>query len=174
MRVALISLALGMTAASVLPEQGPRAITRFVSAGRTCAVLQAAYTAATQHKALIYPQEVRSGARMLKLDKMVPEYRAKLALTAREFNDLAVQENRYSVSNFNPICKWKGVPGPSADDERHATFVTFTSPIFSTSKRLAILDVSFRETGIFGYGLICVVRKRHEGWEGKCQMSWIT
>jgi hypothetical protein len=56
----------------------------------------------------------------------------------------------------------------------HPTFVTLTSPIFSSNQRLAITEVSFREEAGFGYGLICVVRLAHSGWEARCQNNWIT
>lgn len=174
MNFALISLSLGAAAAPHLHEPVPRVITHFASASHACGVLQAAYTAASGHKALIYPQDVRSDTRVLELDKFAPEYRAKLTLSVREFDELTVQQGLYNFPNFKPVCNWKGDPGPSVDDEGHATFVTFTNPIFANSRRLAIVQVSFREKGTFGYGLICVVRQGRIGWEGQCQNSWIT
>jgi hypothetical protein len=57
--------------------------------------------------------------------------------------------------------------------EGHQTFVTFTSPIFSGDGHVALTEVSF-QNGIFGYGLICVVRSRHGVWSSHCLQSWIT
>ena len=174
MHLSLISLSLGAAAATPPPQQVPPVITHFASAPQTCAVLQAAYTAAIGHKTPVYPHDVRSDSRVLDLAKMVPDYRATLAMSARESDRLAEQENRYSFPNFKPSCAWRGSPGPLADAEGHATFVTFTSPIFSVNRRLAIVEVSFREAGMFGYGMICVVRQQKEAWKGRCQSSWIT
>lgn len=172
MHFALISLSL--IAATATPLNEPVLGRIIATAPQTCAVLQAAYTAASRHETLIYPRDVRSETRAMDLGKWVPEYRAKLALSAREFDELLGLEIQYRVPAFKPVCTWQGNPGPSVDDEGHATFVTFTSPIFSNSGQLAIVEVSFREEGIFGYGMICVVRQRHGGWDSQCQNSWIS
>jgi len=161
-------------AATLMDEPASGVMTHFASAPQTCAVLQAAYTSASHHKTLIYPRDVRSDTRVLDLDTFVPEYRARLSLSAQEFDELAGQKNQYGFPGFRPVCNWKGDPGPAKDDEGHATFVTFTSPIFSIHREIAIVEVSFREKGIFGYGLLCVVRRGCIGWEAQCQNSWIT
>jgi hypothetical protein len=148
-------------------------IRTFASAPRTCAVLQAAYTAAIKHKVLAYPVDVRADSRPLSLGKTTPDYRAKLGASPREFDDLIARQDLYSSSRFKPTCTWNGVPGPVKDDEGHATYVTFTSPVFSKNKRFSIVQVSFLEEGMFGYGLICMVRLKRGVWSGQCIESWI-
>lgn len=172
MHFALISLSLIAATATPLNEPVPGRI--IATAPQTCAVLQAAYTAASRHKTLIYPRDVRSDTRVLNLDKWVPKFRAKLAMSAREFEELEGQEIQYRVPAFKPVCNWKGNPYQSVDEYGHATFVTFTSPIFSNSRKLAVVEVSFRDEGIFGYGMICVVRQGRGGWDSQCQNSWIS
>ena len=164
---------LALSATTILNPASP-VVQTFASAPRTCAVLQAAYTAAIKYKVLAYPVDVRIDYRALSLDKTAPDYRAKLAASPREFDELITRQNLYSSSNFKPTCKWYGVPGPAKDDEGHATHVTFTSPIFSKNGRLSIVQVSFLEDGMFGYGLICVVRSKRGTWAGQCLESWIT
>jgi hypothetical protein len=96
-----------------------------------------------------------------------------MAMSAAEFDELVTQEGLYNFDNFRPACDWKGKKGPMTDDERHHTFVTFTSPIFSRSGSLALVEVSFREEGIFGYGLLCTARLSHTTWTAHCLQSWI-
>ncbi|RDE07082.1 hypothetical protein [Sphingomonas aracearum] len=165
-----------LLAAAIAPLQTPLHLvtTHFASAPRTCAVLQAAYTAASKGQTPIYPRDVRSDTRVLRLDEFVPEYRAKLALSAAEFAGLTARQAQSDFPHFRPACAWKGDPGPAVDDEGHATFVTFTSPIFSANRKLAMVEVSFREEGTFAYGLICVVRQGRGGWAAQCRGSWIT
>lgn len=173
MDLAMVSLALGTAAATL--SHAPRLVAATAAAGQTCAVMQAAYTAALPAGTKrIHPREVRSEPRALELDKFVPEYRARLALSAKEFDELAIQAQHHAASKIKPDCRWNGSPSDSIDDEGHPAFVTFTDPIFSGNGRLAILQVSFREDGPFGYGLVCVVRQRRKVWRGQCQNSWIT
>lgn len=174
MHPAVISFLLATAIANPMSEPKLRLTGSFASASQTCKVVQAAYTAAAGHRTLIYPPDIRSDHRMLDLNGTVPDYRARLALSAGEFEGLAQEQDRYNFPNFRPACEWKGGPGPAVDDEGHATFVTFTSPIFATTRRLAVVEVSFREKGIFGYGLICIVRRRHGDRKADCIRSWIT
>jgi hypothetical protein len=165
------SLALSVT---VLPSQPYRVLGTFASAPRTCAVLQAAYTAAINRKAPAYPNDVRAADRTLRLGETVPEYRAKMGVTAQEYEELIEQQATYNTPGFRPNCDWKGLAGPSEDDEGHATYVTFTSPIFSENGRIAVVETSFREAGRYGYGLICTVRSKRGTWVAQCLRSWIT
>jgi hypothetical protein len=165
------SLALSAT---TMPNSAFPVVRAFASAPRTCAVLQAAYTAAIKYKVPAYPVDVRADSRALSLDKTVPAYRTKLTASQHEFEELIAQQDLYSSSNFKPTCTWNGVPGPLKDNEGHATYVTFTSPIFSKNGRLSIVQVSFREAGMFGYGLICMVRSKLGVWSAQCLDSWIT
>lgn len=165
------SLALSVTASASQPY---RILGTFASAPRTCAVLQAAYTAAISRNAPAYPNDVRAADRTLRLAEIVPEYRAKLGVSASEYEELVEQQATYNTPGFRPNCGWKGIAGPSKDDEGHPTYVTFTSPIFSRNGRIAIVETSFREAGIFGYGLICTVRSKRGSWAAQCSQSWIT
>jgi hypothetical protein len=145
----------------------------FASAAKTCAVLQAAYTAALGRDAPAYPRDVRpSGRSRGSVTDIVPESRDRLGLSADEVADLATRQEIYRSDAFRPVCAWKGRTGPARDDEGHAVFVTFTSPILSTSGRLALTEVAFRETGIFGYGLLCTARLSHMTWTARCMRSW--
>jgi hypothetical protein len=165
------SLALSAT---TMPNPAFPIVRTFASAPRTCAVLQAAYTAAIKYKVPAYPVDVRADSRALSLDKMVPDYRTELTASQHEFEELIARQDLYSSSNFKPTCTWNGVPGPLKDNEGHATYVTFTSPIFSKNGRLSIVQISFREAGMFGYGLICMVRSKRGVWSAQCLDSWIT
>lgn len=172
--LALASLSSAVAANTRQHERPPSVIGSFASAPWTCAVLQAAYTAASRQAVLSYPKDVRTAARTLQPLKFVPEYRSRLALSPQEFDELAGREGRYDFPNFRPACTWEGNPVPPDNGEGRATFVTFTSPIFSNSGRLAIVEVSFRQEGWFGYGLVCVVRQRRGRWAAHCRDSWIT
>lgn len=97
-----------------------------------------------------------------------------MALSAEEFDEITGQEESYSFENFKPFCKWKGKAGLTTDHEGHLRFVTFTSPIFSRNGNLALVEVSFREEGIFGYGLMCTARLSHTTWTAHCVESWIS
>ena len=169
---AIIYGALALSSTTMSSPASP-VVRTFASAPRTCAVLQAAYTAAIKHKVLAYPVNVRGDSRPLSLDEIVPDYRAKLAASPREFNELIARQNLYSSSRFKPTCTWHGVPGPLKDGEGHATYVTFTSPVFSRNGRLSIVEVSFLTEGMFGYGFNCVVRSKRGVSSGQCLESWI-
>jgi hypothetical protein len=52
-------------------------------------------------------------------------------------------------------------------------FTSFTSPIFSTDGRLALVEVSFQDNGRFGYGSLCIVRSTGNRWLARCLPSWI-
>ncbi len=176
MLIGLYGTILGFFALSVTasPGQPYRIMGTFASAPRTCAVLQAAYTAAIKRNAPAYPNDVRAADRTLRLAKTSLEYRAKLGISAREYEDLVEQQATYNTPGFRPNCDWKGLAGPSKDDEGHPTYVTFTSPVFSKNGRIAVVETSFREAGIFGYGLICTVRSKRGSWAAQCLDSWIT
>jgi len=169
---AIIYGALALSSTTMSSPASP-VVRTFASAPRTCAVLQAAYTAAIKHKVLAYPVDVRADSRPLSLDKTVSDYRAKLAVSPREFDELIARQNLYSSSKFKPTCAWNGVPGPLIDGDQPRTYVTFTSPVFSKSGRLSIVQVSFLGEGWFGYGLICIVRSKRGVWSGQCLESWI-
>ena len=165
------SLALSVTAS---PSQPYQILGTFASAPRTCAVLQAAYTAAINRNAPAYPNDVRAANRTFRLAETVPEYHAKLGVSAKEYEDFVEQQATYNTPGFRPNCDWKGLAGPLKDDEGHSTYITFTSPIFSKNGRIAVVETSCRETGMFGYGLICTVRLKHSSWVAQCLQSWIT
>lgn len=177
MQATIILAALGLLASSATmsPPPVPRPMPTFASAQRTCAVLQAAYTAAIRRDALAFPPDVRSSPRRLEsLQKFVPDYRERMPMSAGEFDEFVTQEDFYNFDNFRPACEWKGKAGPTTDNEGHHTFVTFTSPIFSSKGNLALAEVSFREDGIFGYGLLCTARLSHTTWTARCLQSWIS
>ncbi|GGB21818.1 hypothetical protein GCM10011380_09240 [Sphingomonas metalli] len=146
----------------------------FASAPRTCAVLQAAYTAASGAKTLAYPPVVLMEDRRLHPEGFVTSYPAELPLSRHGFDDLVAEAKRYDFPNFKPACAWQGSPGPRVDGEGTPTFVSFTSPIFSSDGRLAILQVSFRIQGWGGHGEICVVRQHRRGWRARCRAGWMT
>ncbi|WP_159759062.1 hypothetical protein [Sphingomonas sp. 8AM] len=175
MPFAIIVAVLGMPASAAtmaLPASVWR-VSDFASMPRTCAVLQAAYTAAIGHHAPAYPLDVRSSAHSLgSMTDIAPDARKRLAMSADEFTELATRQEIYRSDVFRPICAWKGRAAPPRDDEGHAMFVTFTSPVFSTTGRLALVEVSFREQGAFSYGLLCTVRSLHVTWKARCGRSW--
>ncbi|QQV78442.1 hypothetical protein H5J25_07315 [Sphingomonas aliaeris] len=164
---------LAMTAV-ISPGQSYRIAETFASAPRTCAILQAAYTKAIGGTATAYPNDVRSSSRRLELVKIVPEYRVKMGLSKKEYDDLIVQEASYGSADFRPSCSWKGIAGPAQDAEGHATFVSFTTPIFSTNGRLAVVETSFLERKDFGHGLVCIVRLKDKNWTARCLPGWIS
>jgi hypothetical protein len=167
-------LALIAPSAAAKPKLLLRPMQTFASAPRTCAVLQAAYTAAIGQDATAYPKEVGPSRHILDdLRTFTPDYRGRLPLSAKEFEELATRQSIYHVENFKPICDWQGKGVAMKNDEGHQTFVTFTSPIFSRDGHVALTEVSF-QYGAFGYGLICVARSRHEAWSARCLQSWIT
>ncbi|MBB5713226.1 hypothetical protein FHS94_000045 [Sphingomonas aerophila] len=168
---------LGLLASSsgVPSKAATQPIVTFASAPSTCAVLQAAYTAAIGRTSPAYPQDVRLSPHGLDdLRKFMPDYRARMKLSEGEFEDLARREHLFNLENFRPACRWTGQTGPTIDDEGHKTFVTFTSPIFSKNRRLALVEVSFLEEGRFGYGVLCTVRLSKAAWTARCLQSWIT
>jgi hypothetical protein len=144
------------------------------TAAETCKVLEAAYTVASGSKVPAYPTDVRPMSHPLELRKFVPEYKARMPLDRREFDDLASREDAYKVAEFQPRCVPAASPSPRKDDEGHDQFVSFTDPIFSTAGALALVEVSFREKVRFGYGMLCVVRRAKGGWTARCLQSWIT
>lgn len=123
----------------------PPIATTFASVIRTCDVLQAAYTAATHARSAMYPPEVRANPRILSAENWTPDYRAALRLSSREFANVAGNAAAYAVPGFKPACAWAGTRGAATDEEGHATYVTFTAPIFSKTGHLALVEVSFRE-----------------------------
>lgn len=106
----------------------------FASMPRTCAVLQAAYTAAIGRHAPAFPRDVRpSGHTLGPVTDLVPDARAGLMLSADDVADLATRQEFYRADSFRPVCAWHGRAGPTTDDEEHAIIVTFTGPVFSTA-----------------------------------------
>ncbi len=150
-------------------------LTTFASASRTCAVIQAAYTAATGQRILSFPKDVRPSPRRLEaLKDFVPEYRKSMSISEDEFDDLTKQQEKYNFPGFAPFCEWKGKPGPTSDALGNKTHVTFTSPIFSTAGNVALVEVSFRNEGVYGYGMLCTSRLSHRTWSSHCLKSWTT
>lgn len=146
----------------------------FASMPRTCAVLQAAYTAAIGRHAPAFPRDVRpSDHSLAPVTDLVRDARAGLTLSAGDVADLATRHKFYRADSFRPVCAWHGRAGPKTDDDGHAIVETFTSPVFSTNGRLALVEVSFRETGTFGYGLLCTARLSRRTWKARCIRSWI-
>lgn len=168
--------ALGLLVSSIAGQPEPlHQLESTVPPLEICAVLQTAYTAAIKRDTPAYPTDVRPSTRRLDdLEKFVPNYRVRMAMSEKEFDELAGRESIYSVDQFKPTCDWKGQARPTNDDEGHHTFVTFTNPIYSKNARLALVEVSFREEGIFAYGLICTVRSTRGIWSAQCLQSWIT
>ncbi|WP_260599815.1 hypothetical protein [Sphingomonas endolithica] len=163
-----------MVALAIMVPAPARARPTFEAASRTCRVLEAAYTAATNSKAHVHPVDVRPSWRSLEPSKFVPDYAARRALTDLELADLASREDRYRSDAFKPLCDWLGEPHPHVDDEGHRMAVSYTSPIFSSDGGLALVEVSFREEGHFGYGSVCIVRAAGKTWSARCWPSWIT
>ncbi len=172
MLLAVVALMVGVTGPETAAS--PHIATTFASAIRTCDVLQAAYTAATHPGSATYPPDVRANPRILSLANWTPDYRVALGLSSREFAVAAGNAAAYAVPGFSPACAWAGTRGAATDEEGHATYVTFTAPIFAKTGRFALVEVSFREQGSFGYGLICVVQRPQSTWSATCVRSWIT
>lgn len=137
-------------------------------------MLEAAYSAAIGSAAPAYPADVRPAWRSVELKRIVPGYRSRMPLQSGEFDDLASREDAYRTERFEPRCAWEGTPTPHVDDEGHRMDASFSSPIFSTDGRLALVEVSFDDRGGFGYGMICVVRAGEARWSARCLDSWIT
>lgn len=164
-------LAVGAIGQPSAPEQP---VTTFASAPSTCAVLQAAYTTAVNRTAPAYPPDIRASDRgLIKIGLIEPTYRTRLELTENEATDLSAQQDVYDDKTFKPSCRWSGQIGPNVDDEGHSAFVTFTSPVFSKDRHLALVEVSFGEEGIFGYGFLCTTRFLNHAWSARCLSSWI-
>lgn len=170
----LIMAALTVGLVGPVTAGSPPVTTTFASAARTCDVLQAAYTATTNSRSTAYPPDVQTASRILSVLSWTPDFKASLSLSSQEFEDMAGNATAYAVPNFKPACEWKGTRGAATDEKGHATYVTFTAPIFAKTGRLALVEVSFREQGSFGYGLICVVRRPQSTWSATCVRNWIT
>ena len=149
-------------------------VTTFASAPRTCTVLQAAYTASVGGPQPLVPPDVRmSPTRVLELNRFVPAARAASGLSPGEFAALTTRAPLYRADRFRPVCRWRGKKGPAGDGELHQIWVSFTSPIFTGDGRTALVEVSTREDGFFGYGSLCTVRLRGRRWAAICMPSWI-
>ena len=145
----------------------------FAAAPRTCAVLQAAYTAAIGARTPAYPIDVRMERTPNGSAGIISGDGTNLGLTPAKSGDLVARQDIYRDSSFNPHCVWKGSAGPAIDEEGHDTYITFSSPIFSTDGKIALVEVSTRGKGTFGYGVKCVVRSKRHRWSARCQRSWV-
>jgi hypothetical protein len=139
----------------------------------TCKVLEVAYTAAIGSAVPAYPLDIRPSHRSLDLGSIVKEYQEKLALEPSEFEDLKSKQTAYKVDGFRPLCVPTAKPAQRSDKEGHVQFTSFTSQIFSSDGRLAVVEVSFHELG-FGYGMMCIARRTSATWVAHCHGSWIT
>lgn len=162
-----------MVEASMIYNSAPLTMTVAAPANRTCAVLQAAYARASGHRALASADHVGVAPHLIKLNKVVPEFRAQLWASSQEFDDLASQEALRNRSDIMPICKWQRVRSVARAPNKPFTIIIFTNPVFSTNGKLAIVEASFYERGGFGRGVMCVVRKATV-WTARCVESWIT
>jgi hypothetical protein len=135
-------------------------------------VTQAAFMAATKRQELTYPDHIIPWRPMQRLERFLPSYVALMGLDAGELSDLIEQQDKFRDEHFVPACQWKGVPVPVASGSP-AMRVGFSRPIFSSDSKLAVIEVSFRSQGVFGYGVICVMRRADADWVGRCTNSWI-
>jgi hypothetical protein len=174
MLIAYITMALGVAPLASSSPAARSFVPVHASAPEECAILQAAYAAAIGKNGFFYPVDVRSSPRRLEdLTTFRLDYRAQMAMSAQEFDELAAHQGSHDVSDFRPDCHWTGTPGPSKDDEGHPIFITFTRPLFSQDRHLALAEVSFREQGRFAYGVLCTVRLTQGTWSAQCLRSWI-
>lgn len=140
----------------------------------TCKALAAAYAAAIDSAAPVWPADIRPSSRVLALGKFVPRYKQRMALEPGEFEDLLSREGAHTVPGYRPYCLAPVTPSRKLDDEGHRQFISFTSPIFSTDRRLALIQVSFQEDAGFGYGVMCIARRSPAAtWSARCLPSWI-
>jgi hypothetical protein len=135
-----------------------------------CNVVQAAFMAVMNSRDVAYPKEI--GASSRSIGRIGTFFIAPAILGKDELSDLASQQDKYSIEHFTPVCDWRGKsqsvmdPGPMR--------VEFSNPIFSSDAKLAILQVSFQSSGIWGYGRMCVLRKADFHWIARCIPSWIS
>lgn len=137
-----------------------------------CPVLEAAYTAAISSRRPAAPVDVRPSSRSLELERFVPDYVTRMALEPGEFEDLVSRDHSGEGTPFQPDCRWDGAPTPAPHE--HEMWVSFTHPLFSTDGRLALVEVSFFESGGWGFGQMCIVRRSDAGWSARCLESWIS
>ena len=141
----------------------------------TCKVLEAAYTAAIGSAVPAFPRDIRPAWRTLLPSKFKSPYPTTHALTAGEVRDLIANDPAYQFEKYRPACPFTATPSSKADADGHEEFISFTSPIYSSNHRLALVEISFEhKTGGFGYGSLCVVRWAEAGWTARCGPSWIT
>ena len=155
-----------------LPAQPMTSIGANSNGAEVCSVVEAAYNAAAKPTVLSYPRSLAGPWHPADdLKDFVPAYRARLPLSAAEFADLQSEQPHYVWSHFVPDCRWKG----KMDDrpEQAKTTTSFTFPIFSKDRSIAIVDVSFYR-GSFGHGDTCVARRSGETWTAQCLAGWIT
>lgn len=136
-----------------------------------CNVIQAAFMAVRNSRDLAYPKDI--GASSRSIPRIGTFFIAPAILGKDELDDLISQQGRYSIEHFAPVCDWKGTP-QSVIDGSDRMSVEFSNPIFSSDSKLAIIEVSFRSSGIWGHGRICVLRKADFDWVARCFPSWIS
>jgi hypothetical protein len=139
-----------------------------------CMAIESAYTAAINSRTLARPIAIEPGWRAIEMRQIVPQYRSKLPLSAKEFEDLAAREQLYKIDHYEPHCSWKGSPIRKDGDGFRPMTVSFTNPIMSSDGHLALVEVSFSNHKGFGYGSMCVARMRGSEWSAQCIPSWIT
>jgi hypothetical protein len=155
---------------------------RQADADMACVVLEAAYARAIGSDGPAYPADIRPSWRTIDLAKWTPQFKerfafTRLALNAAEFDDLAAHEQTYAIPDYRPSCAPAVGPSRKEDAQGHRQFVSFTAPVFSSDLALAIVEVSFQEEGIFGYGMVCTVRNAAGGqakWTARCLDSWVS
>lgn len=146
----------------------------------TCAVLEAAYTAAIHSATPIHPSRlVVAWHAPSPLRTWVAEYRANLPLTKAEFDELAARYPAPTGPGPTPTCAWRspavdyGEATPVSPPRSSGYATSFSDPVWSRDGRIAIVEVSFYQ-GRFGFGQTCVARRAGQGWSARCRNGWIT
>ncbi|MBN2972270.1 hypothetical protein JW805_09610 [Roseomonas aeriglobus] len=97
-----------------------------------------------------YPINLRPSDRALELSTFVPHYRQRLNLAAGEFEGLQQNAPAASSVEYKPVCTTKAKPTQFRDRDGHLLFASFSRPLFSTHRTLAMVEVSFQTAGRFG------------------------
>jgi hypothetical protein len=135
-----------------------------------CSVVQAAFMAIRKSQNAIFPNDIEANSRPI--PRIGTFFIPNELVTADERSDLISQQDRYSIEHFYPVCDWKGTP-QSVLDEGTKMRVSFSNPVFSSDAKLVILELSFLSDGVWGYGLMCILRRADFDWITRCRPSWI-
>jgi hypothetical protein len=138
-----------------------------------CAVIQTAFTSMVHSPVDTYPKAVRPSHRRIGLSSWTKDASREVGLSSGEYADLAWVESSIGRQPYVPNCRWKGTPAKVNTDDGNPMVVEITRPIFSSGRRLAVVEISLMLTqGVFGSGQDCIVRKNGE-WSAVCTPSWI-